>query len=189
MSAKLISPPAKLAVSLTDAKANLRIPASDTALDAVIQAWLMGVIEYAEHLMGRALVSQTWRVSLDAFPDAIKLPRPPVASVTSVKYYDANNALQTLDPALYEMDSMAEPCRILATPGVAWPATYARNNAVIAEVICGYGDDETTTPPAIKLYILAKLAEQFDPSGIPEKDSVQATFIDHLLDRYRIWEL
>ena len=186
MTAKLITPPAVVAVSLAKAKSNLGYEVSETELDTLLTAWLMGIADYAEHQMGRAIMNQTWRVSLDCFPAAIRLPRPPVASVSFVKYYDATGVQQTLDPAAYALDSESEPCRLLPAPDTAWPATARRANAVTVEVVCGYGATDAATPAGIQLFLLAKLKEQFDPEVKPEKGTVQSSFIDHLLDRYTI---
>lgn len=52
--------------------------------------------EAAEQMTGRAIMPQTWELTLDAFPDALELTRVPVASVTSLKYFDATGTEQTL---------------------------------------------------------------------------------------------
>jgi uncharacterized phiE125 gp8 family phage protein len=186
MAAKLITAPAAPAVLLEEAKKNLRLEADDTSLDSIIQLWLMGITDYAEHFMGRAIVDQVWRVQLERFPAEISLPRSPVSAVLSVKYYDASNVLQTLDPARYQLDDVTEPCRVVPSAGATWPSTYARVNAVTVDVTCGYGEDDSTTPPGIKLFLLAKLVEQFDPAVKPEKDGVKSSFLDRMLDRYCI---
>jgi uncharacterized phiE125 gp8 family phage protein len=147
------------------------------------------VTAHAEHYMGRAILNQTWQLSLDAFPDEIRLVMPPVASVTFVKYLDASGNEQTLATNQYVVDTVTEPCRITPAYQVSWPQTYAQANAVKVEYITGYGATDTSTPAEIKLYLLAKLVEQFDPNVRPEKDTIQSSFVDRLLDRYRILEV
>lgn len=180
---KLITPPAALAVSLADAKANLRVDGID--LDALITAWLEGITAHAENYTERALITQAWRVTQDGFTDDIELPRPPTISVTSVTYYDTANVLQTLAASQYVLDEVNG--KLLPASGVTWPDTYARFDAVTVNYSAGYGPTDATVPKSIRLYILAKLTEQFDPAIKPEKDTVQASYIDKLLDQYRVY--
>ena len=186
MTARLITPSAALAVSLASAKLNLRIDNSDS--DAIITAWIQGITTHAEHITGRSFINQTWRVTLDAFPDAIELPCP-VSSVTSVKYLDALGIEQTLAANQYFVDTVSEPGQIVPAAGVTWPDTLDRINAVYVDVVAGYGATDASVPDLIKLYILAKLTEQFDPSVRMEKDTVQASFLDRLLDRFKVYSL
>lgn len=188
MASKLITAPAAPALTLAAAKLALKIEVGDVEQDALIMAWIEGITDHAEHCMGRSLIHQSWRVTLDRFPSVIRLPRPPVASVAGVKYIDAAGVLQTLAVDQYQVDTESEPGRVLPAPGVSWPSTATRFNAVTVEAVCGYGATDTSVPKAIHLYLLAKLVEQFDPEVRPEKDSVQASFIDRLLDRYNVVE-
>lgn len=185
MTTRLITAPAALAVTLAEAKSNLRIDGTD--MDALVTAWIEGVTSHAEHLMGGSIINQTWRTTLDTFPDAIKLYNPPIVSVSYVKYYDLDNVLQTLDPADYTVDIVSEPGYIVPAPDTTWPYTYDKINAVEVQYVAGYGASDTYTPKNIKLYILAKLVEQFDPNTRPEKDTIQSSFIDRLLDRHTVW--
>ncbi len=189
MFSKMITAPTVSAIDLADVKRNLRIDTDDTSLDAILPAWIDGVIAHAEHYAGRALMSQGWRMVLDAFPTTIKLPIAPVISVDTVKYYDVAGVLQTLASTEYLVDSVSEPGRIVPAPGKVWPATFDRVNTVIIDLTAGYGATSASTPQGFKLYLLAKIAEQFDPNSRGEKVTVQSTFIDSLLDRYKIWSM
>lgn len=180
MTDKLITPPVAMAVSLADARTAAR--ADGTGHDAELQMIVGAITEEAEHITGRAFIEQTWRVTLDSFPDAIKLPMPPVASVVSVKYMDADGIEQTLDPADYYVDKVTEPGYIVPASGRAWPQTLAHVNAVTVEVICGYGADDSAVPSSIKGYILAKVAEHFAQPGAPKSE-----FLVRLLDRAKVY--
>ncbi len=190
MTARPVTPPVALAVSLAVAKENLRLDADDTSLDAIITAWIEGITDYAEHHTGRAIINQTWKVTLDAFPDAIKLPNAPLVSVASVIYIDENGDEQTLDPADYVVDSISEPGYVVPAADVTWPTTATdRINTVSVTYTCGYGADESFVPKGIKNFILARLVEVFDPATRPEKDTLQSNFTDRLLDKYRVYDL
>jgi uncharacterized phiE125 gp8 family phage protein len=187
MTSERITPPAALAVSLASAKDTLRIDMDDTSLDGLITLWIKGVTQEAEHATGRAFVSQKWRVTLDSFPAAIRLARAPAMSVESVKFYDQAGQLQTLDPADYYADIVSQPGYIVPGIGKAWPSTQVRANAVTVDITCGYGPDSTTTPECAALYILARLAEQWEPASKEFKGTVQSDFIGGLLDPIRTY--
>lgn len=188
MTSKLITAPVGLPVSLALAKSNLGYESSDTEIDALLTAWLMGIAGYAEMQMGRAILNQTWRVTLSRFPSEIRLPMMPVASIDFVKYFDAQNIERTLPAEAYYLDDN-EPCHVRPTPGFAWPVTICRSNAVAVQYQCGYGANAEATPAEIQLFMLAKLKEQFDPLVKPEKETIQSSFLDRLLDRFVTYRL
>lgn len=183
MAIRLLTPATALAVSLDQAKKNLREDTTDQ--DDLITAWVKGITAHAEHYCGRSFINQTWRITLDSFPDAIQLP-PPVQSVV-IKFLDADGVQQTLDPQDYYVDAEKEPGWAVPAPNKEWPETYDRINSVTVDVVSGYGDSDTSVPNGIKLYLCAKLVEQFDPSIRLEKDTVQASYIDRLLDPFKVY--
>ncbi len=187
MPARRLQGPTAPAVTLADAKLALRIDGDE--LDPLITAWIFGIADHAEHTMGRAILTQTWRLLLERFPRAIALPMPPVTRVISISYLDADGFERTLPPERYVLDSAAEPAQILPALDAPWPATRNRHNAVRIDYTTGYGATAADTPEAIRLYLLAKLVEQFDPAVRPDRETVQSSYIDRLLDRYRIVEV
>src|SRR5437763_16301306 len=131
----LVTPPAIEPVTLAEAKLFARIPSADTSEDATTTSFITAARQWAEDWRGQSFISQTWDYFLDQFPrwyDAytldggftpfgaqswfgsssfgrreppILLPRPPLQSVTSVKYTPYNASQQTLDPATYQVDA------------------------------------------------------------------------------------
>jgi uncharacterized phiE125 gp8 family phage protein len=186
MTTRQVSPPAAMAVALADAKDALRIDQDDTAFDAQIAIWVAGITKEAEHYTQRAFVNRPMRVTLDSFPDAIRLSAP-TFSVESVKFIDLNGVEQTLDPADYDDDTVSEPGWIVPAPGRSWPATAGRIKAVIIDYTAGYGPDATTTPEDARLYILARLVEQWDPVIKELKATVKSSFTDRLLDGLKVY--
>jgi uncharacterized phiE125 gp8 family phage protein len=180
MTYRLITPPVNMAVSLADARTAGRL--NGTALDTELEMVVRGITEDAEHATGRAFITQTWRVTLDSFPDAIRLAASPVQSVASVKYLDVSGVEQTLDPLDYTVDLVSEPAYIAPAPDLAWPTTYDRINAVYVDFVCGYGSADTDVPSGVKSYILAKVASHYAPAGTPELG-----YFPRLLDRYRVY--
>lgn len=180
MTTKLVTPPAGLPVPLAAAIAKAK--ADGAGLDAEIELDVRGVAGEVEHELGRALIEQTWRVTLDRFPEAIKLAMPPVIAVDYVKFYDADGVLQTLDPQDYFVDSVSEPAYVMPAPGRSWPATAVRANAVEVQYRCGYGPDHTAVPAQIQSYILGRIEAKYLPAA-----SKNAEFLGGLLDRFKVY--
>lgn len=180
MSIRLITPPAALAVDLGQARLSARIDGTDA--DAELEQVIRQHTGEAEQITGRTFISQTWRVTLDAFTPAIKLPNPPLVSVESVKFYDVDGVLQTLSPLDYLVDSASEPGYVVPAPGKTWPATAARINAVEVQYVCGYGESESSIPAEIKGYILGRVTEHFAPNN-----AVRSDYLPRLLDRHKVW--
>lgn len=191
MSRKLITPPLAEPILLADAKQQARV--TDATDDTLIGIFIGAAREECENEVKRALITQTWEKYLDAFPDAIQLFYPPVQTVVSVKYYDTNGALQTLDPSQYVLDDKQEPAWIVPAFGVSWPTTRDQVNAVVVQFKAGYGDDGTNVPKSIKQWMLMRIATLYDNRNMVVMEGARVNvaalppqFIDGLLDRYRI---
>lgn len=180
MTKRLIIPPAALAVSLDAARRAAR--ASGTSLDAELEDKIRGITDEVEHKTGRALIHQTWELTLDAFPasGAIRLPPARLASVDHVKYRDVDGVLQTLHPDDYMVDAKSEPGWILPSPGVTWPATDSRIGAVEVQYVCGYGPTEADVPAAIKSYIVGMIENDYYPNP-------NAQYLARKLDRSMVY--
>lgn len=159
MTPKVIVPPAQLAVSLESAITAAR--ANGAGLDAEVEQAVKTATAEAEFETQRAIIAQTLRLTLDRFPDSIKLPRPGLISVVHVKFIDPTGQQQTLNPQDYEVDTVSEPGYIVPAPGKAWPATADRINAVEVQYVAGYGPDHTSVPDSVKGFILRRVAEHF----------------------------
>ena len=127
------------------AKRHLRVAADDTTQDSVIETYVAASLENAEEATKRALAEQTRRLTLGAFPtdregnDApIVIPRPPLRSITSITYRDADGATQTLSPSSYVVDTSAFPGRVFLAPDASWPDTQANHPAAVTvDYLCG----------------------------------------------------
>lgn len=147
---KLISPPAVQPITLDEAKLHVRVDHTDD--DAVIAraiAAAVGYVDGSEGFLGRALVDQTWELSLTAFPTgqqaAIKIPLPPLIEVLSVKYDNSGGTESTVPASDYVVDNAREPGRIVTKS--AWPvASTTLANAVRIRYRAGY-QDRSMSPP------------------------------------------
>ena len=131
--------PTEEPISLEEAKAHARI--TDTASDTVLAGYIQTAREAAEAYMGRGLLTQTFKLVMDAWANIIPLPfAAPLASITSVKYYDDTGTLQTLATSVYDTDTTSRPGRVTLKPGQSWPSYQSerRNGAIEITYVVGW---------------------------------------------------
>lgn len=138
-------------------KAHSRVVSSDE--DDNLAGYLLAATERAERDTHRSLGPQVWKLVLDTFPyernnwgfissAAIKLLKPPVTGVTSVKYLDPTGAQQTLVAGTdYIVDLDSLPPRIVPAYNTVWPS--AQNYIKTVEVIYAAGYPANTCPAPI----------------------------------------
>ena len=162
MALKLITAPAAEPVSTSEAKAHLRV--DTTADDTYIGTLITVARQNVESHLRRSLITQTWEVVLDAFPaGVIRLPKPPLASVTSIKYTDDEGNESTYSSDNYVVDSDTEPGRVVLKSGQTWPAvTLAAANGVRVRYVAGYGAAGSNVPQAIRQAILLVIGSLYE---------------------------
>ena len=189
MALKLITPATVLAVSLVEAKAHLRVDVSDD--DTLITAYITAATELAEQATGRAIMPQTWQLTLDAFPDALALTRTPVASITSITYADTAGTVQTLSNTLYSLDNVDDHGSAYVVPayGSAWPSTRDQVNAVTCTFVAGW-PAAANVPESIKAWVKLMVGAMYENRAAEaDKQTYALGFADRLLDRYKVWSL
>ncbi len=192
MALKLITAATTYPVTLAEAKLHCRVDIADD--DTLITALITAATEMAEQKTGRAIMTQTLELTLDAFPDAFELTRVPVQSVTSVKYYDTTGAQQTLSNTLYALDAADDFGFAHISPVYAgvWPDTRDQINAVAVRYVAGYAD-AASVPQSIKNWILLMVSTMYENreteaySSRAVSTTVQMQFVDRLLDRYVVF--
>lgn len=146
----------------------------------------------AETRMGRTLITTTWKLVLDAFPRGgyIQLQYPNLQSMDSILYYDASGVQQTVDPAAYLLDTAGQPGGVAPAPGLSWPATQARINAVEIQYKAGWAD-AAQVPAVIKQWIALRAATLYAHREmiIAGASVAEVPFVNSLLDGYKVWQL
>jgi uncharacterized phiE125 gp8 family phage protein len=201
MSLFLIEAPEAEPVTLTEAKAHCAIDSTD--FDTLLTGYIAAVRAHVEKTTGRTLVSQTWELRLPGFPcGAIELPRPPLQSVTSVKYTDEAGAVQTLSPSAYQVSGIDgdQPASVAPAFGMRWPGARHTPEAVIVRFVCGYPDDGASppnpaanVPPQIRQAIIEMIADLFANRETTGTDQAYAipipTTARALLQPFKVWSL
>ena len=186
-------PPAALPVSVGQAKVHLRVTQGDD--DAHIQDLIEAATGDAERFLGRSLITQTLVLRLDGWPadGIIHLPRPPVASVTSVVYTDTAGAAQTLAPSEYFKALYGDDMRLVFTQAATWPQLQDGNPTPIrVTYVAGYGATVASVPALIRAGIqfrVAHLYEQRTEVVVGQSVAELSTATERCWAPYRIFSL
>jgi uncharacterized phiE125 gp8 family phage protein len=194
MSLRLITAPSTYPVTLAEAKAHLRVDSTDE--DTLITAMISAATDVAEQHTGRAIMPQTWELSLDEFQTPIELTRIPAASVTSIQYIDATGAEIAYDVTATGITLDAGDdfgfAYILPAYGTVWPTTREQPNAVKVRYVAGYAD-AAAVPEAIKSWIKLQVSAMFENreaeaySARAVSTTVKMSFVDGLLAKYKVY--
>lgn len=169
----IVTPPSVEPVTVDDIKASSRLDVQ--ALDdGLIASLITAARMHLEQRCNRSFCTQTWKLTLDAFPgrqnisapqtdrpyslpdNAILLERGPVASVTSIQYLDMSSTLQTVASTDYTISLSEDLTRITPTFGKIWPIVLPQIGAVIVTYVTGYGNAAAVPAPlaqAIKMLV------------------------------------
>lgn len=146
MSLSLVTPATTEPLSLAEAQAQCRIDTDDESI--FLESLITTAREYAEGFTRRAFITQTWDLTLAAFPSEGELwiPKAPLQSSPTapvVTYVGTDGVTQTLSSSLYTVDApsgpQSRPGRLLLGYGLSWPSTRDVANAVTVRFVAGYG--------------------------------------------------
>lgn len=188
MGLTLTQAPAEEPISLTEAKLHLRVDGS--AEDALITALIGAARRQAEHLTGRALVTQKWKLTCEAFPascEGILLPYPALQSVQSVTYLDEAGQRQTLSSGAYQVVTDEIVGRVVLAYGESWPAVREVPGSLEVSYTAGFGA-AAVVPQDIKNWMLLTLGTlyvQREAIAAGALAELPRQFYDGLLDPYR----
>ena len=160
-------------IPLAVAKNFIRVDTADNREDTRITNLIKASRQEIENRINRIVLTSTWTLNIDNFPlSTIQIPKTPIQSVSSVKYYNAATptVLTTLtENTHYRVD--INTGRISPMSGTTWPSTKSDTyNAVQVEFVAGY--TVANVPPGIKNGILYKLWENYH--GDPMEKLIEA---------------
>jgi hypothetical protein len=200
---EVVTPPAMEPVTLAEAKLQLRVDISDD--DAFITSLITAARMRAEVIQRQTFIATTYDWFFDNFPAAangyfnrlnrlmgpnpqwlpngaaiLYLPKPPLVSVASVKYYDPTGIQQTYDPTKYFV-STGIGSRVQPTIGNVWPVTRPQIDAVVVRYTAGNAD-ATSVPENVKAAIKMLVNHWYENRGptvtgtimVPVPDAVDA---------------
>tara|TARA_R110001592_G_scaffold58288_2_gene176728 strand:- start:210 stop:866 length:657 start_codon:yes stop_codon:yes gene_type:complete len=159
------------AVATSAQKSFMRVDFSDD--DTLIAELIKSAQNLVEAYMNRAITTQTLSLFLDRLPfysdlklqegiftapdleynsNFIVLPKPPVVSVTHVKYYDNDNTASTFATTNYYVDTISDQARVVLKTGSSWPTVSETRNANAYEIkyVAGYGGASDVPEPIVQ---------------------------------------
>jgi uncharacterized phiE125 gp8 family phage protein len=162
----IVTPPAVEPILLAEAKLHLRA-LDTTEEDSLISAFIIGAREACEAFIRGQLITQTWQVQLDAFPNdssPIKIPVEPLQSVTSVTWADQANNITTMTAGTdFLVDTDSEPGRIVLPPNNAWPgASLWPVSPIKITVVAGFGVSGSNVPELYKRGMLLAIGHWYE---------------------------
>lgn len=158
MTSYLLAGPAEEPVSLVEAKAFLKV--DDTAEDALITTLIGAARLHIEGVTGRALLAQSWRVVLDAWPESlvVKLPVSPFIAVTEINAVDEAGALHAIPLAQF----MGGPDRLLLPRSVAGMPVLRERQGIEIDYVAGFGTEPGDVPADIRQALLVLVGYWFE---------------------------
>ncbi len=157
----LVTGPTLEPITLAEAKLHLRVDGNDE--DTLITSLITSARRYVERISGWTLLSTTWRLVLDDWPDEpyIVLPRPPLQSVSSVVYVDTDGNSSTLPTSDYVVETDRTPGRIHLAYGRSWPSTALRPASPISITYIAGHSNAADVPQEYKQAMLLLIGHWF----------------------------
>jgi uncharacterized phiE125 gp8 family phage protein len=117
----------------------------------------------------RKLLTQTWKLYLDEFPDCdrIRIPFGNLQSVTSVKYKITDGTETTMTVTTeYLVETNGDQCGYIILPyGVYWPTDQLYpSNPITIEFVCGW-TTAALVPRNIRAMMKLYLAKKYEHRG------------------------
>jgi hypothetical protein len=136
----LLTGPAAEPITLAEAKQFLRVEHDDD--DDVIAALIAGSRIHVETQTRRALITQSWRLTRDAWPDCgwLAVLPVPLRTLDAARVYRLDGSTLALDVAGFAVDKIAAPARLAFTrgalprPGGRSPASRLTSPAAMASL-------------------------------------------------------
>lgn len=151
-----VAAPASEPVTLTQAKAQLRVDHSDD--DTLIASLIKAARAHIEAACAVRFSARTGvSFMCDGFSDLARLPEAPVSSITSITYIDAAGASQTLATTVYEVRADGLDVGIVLKTDQTWPTTQSGSRVTVTAAI-GYA----TAPDDICHALLMLIAHWYE---------------------------
>ena len=142
-------------ITLDELKLRLRVTSCD--FDAELLDMLKAARQQVEADTYRRLITQTvvmYQEDFTSLLGPVEIRLAPLQSITHVKYYDRDDALQTFAAADYYANLTSTPPEIRLKEAKQWPNTSLyRPNKVEVTMVAGYGG-AASVPQSAKLAIV-----------------------------------
>lgn len=161
----LLSGPAVEPITLAQAKQFIRVEHDDD--DDIITALIAGSRIHVETQTRHALITQSWRLVRDVWPELGCVPVLPVPlrTLDAARVYKSDGSTLALDVTTFTLDKAAAPARLTFMRG-ALPAPERRAAGIEIDVTCGYGAAATNVPEPLRQAIRLLVAHWYENRGL-----------------------
>jgi uncharacterized phiE125 gp8 family phage protein len=171
-------------VTIADARIYIRAITGDTTEDAaIIEPLITAAREYCENVTGRAMAAQTIEAYPEGFESIMKLPRPPLVSITSIKYTNDEGTETTMSATNYLTDTVGGRVAIKVIPSF----TPALVNPIKITYAAGY----TASPKLLRQAMLLLIGHWYtnrEAVVVGAFASVEVKMaVDAMLKQYKVW--
>jgi uncharacterized phiE125 gp8 family phage protein len=181
----ILNGPTMEPLSLADAKRVLRIDHGDD--DTLVQSLVKAARQRIEARTGRALMTQTWRIVLDAWPwgGRVALPVMPAQAVTAVRVFDGLGGSQTFTVPVYRLVPGTEPPVLDAS---AVPGPGKPRDGIEIDVTAGYGSAASDVPEPLRQALRLMIIHAYAQVGVDGRAArpPEPAEIRELLAPYRL---
>lgn len=188
MALVLTAAPAVEPLTLGEAKAHLRVDTSDE--DTLVSSLITAARVHIETATGRALITQSWSLYLDAWPDgdAVPLPLAPLASIDAVRIYDDQGVATTLSATDYFVDTVSQVPRLVRKNDQIWAPPGQVANGIEIAFTAGYSANATNVPEPLRQAVRLLVAHWFEtrePVVLGDQANMVPTTVEALSAPYR----
>jgi len=211
---KRITAPAVEPITVQDVREQLRLD-EDASEDAYIELLIGAAREQCEEVTGRALITQSWKMTLDQWPGFqepwwdgvmqgaiselrssarpfwVMLPRYRLQSVDEVRIFDQAGNPDTVDLSLFIVDTEQEPGRLVLRSTATWPIALQSTNAVEIDYTAGYGDNPEDVPAALRLALMQMVSTMYEYRGddCTAENAMKQSGAGTIFNRFKVYEL
>ena len=173
--------PSADSVSLSEMKSWMKVDIDDD--DELIQSLIIAAQESAEKYLKRALVTQTWTLTIDSgqsslanglgdgfyelpvtalyadLPREYDLPYKPIQSISSVVTYDTSNASSTYSADNYFLDTANG--RLVLNDTAVLPSSLRARASMVITYVAGYAKP-SDIPQSVRTAIMMHVQRMYD---------------------------
>jgi len=180
-----------LAVSLGDVKDHLHIDTTDS--DDTLTAYIQAATSFVEESTRRRFLDTTETRTQSKFINEQRMRYSPLSSITSITYYDTDDAQQTLSTDVYGVVT-GDAGHIYLKNNQSWPSLYNRPDAVTITFVAGYGTASEVPPwaaQAIKM-LVGHWYENREAVTVPTRMSNILELplaVPSIIQLHKVWEV
>ncbi|KFB10653.1 head-tail connector protein [Nitratireductor basaltis] len=167
--------PAVEPVTLSEARAHMRLD-HDSEGD-LIAGLIRAAREEVERSTGLALIEQSWRLVLDAWPqdEPVLLKKGPVRAIHGVTVYGREGEAQAMAVEKLVADTNSTPARLFLTKR---PKPDVMINGIEIDFSAGFGESGADVPDLLKRAILLLVAHWYEFRGAVRADQQPVSLPD-----------